>query len=262
MNPVSSLPWTTPWRFIDYAADMNWDYSLVDALWDTQIGYDKMEELVDYAKTKNVEMLVWYNSNGSWNDAPQSPIHMLDTREKRLAEFKRLKKMGIAGMKIDFFGGDGSSMINYYIDLLEDAAQFDFLINFHGCTLPRGWQRTYPNLMTMEAIKGLEFIRTSVRHPAAAWRFCSLFRVNKAFDTQGLRSRIKFAFSSRSTPFWMESVFREVRISIKSDRPADVAAGRIVVLGNFSAHKDSAAIQMVERVGSRSKVPSPVQSRP
>ncbi len=83
---------------------------------------------------------------------------MLDSHEKRVKEFKRLKQAGVAGLKIDFFGGDGSSMIDYCIDVLEDAKPFGFLINFHGCTLPRGWQRTYPNLMTMESIKGLEFI--------------------------------------------------------------------------------------------------------
>ncbi|MBN2162220.1 MAG: glycoside hydrolase family 97 catalytic domain-containing protein [Pontiellaceae bacterium] len=144
-------------KFVDYAAEMKWRYCLVDALWDTQIGYEKMEDLVDYARKKKVEILVWYNSNGNWNDAPQSPNHMLDTHEKRIEEFARLKKMGVAGLKIDFFGGDGSSMIDYYIDLLEDAQPFGFLMNFHGCTLPRGWERTYPNLMTMEAVKGLEY---------------------------------------------------------------------------------------------------------
>lgn len=145
-------------RFIDYAAEMQWRYCLIDALWDRQIGYDKMKELVDYAQGKGVDVLVWYNSNGTWNDAHQTPRHMLLTREKRLSEFKRLKEMGVAGLKIDFFAGDGSSVINYYIDILEDAQPFGFLINFHGCTLPRGWQRTYPNLMTMESVRGLEFI--------------------------------------------------------------------------------------------------------
>lgn len=145
-------------RFVDYAAEMKWRYCLIDAAWDTQIGYEKMKELIDYARTKNVAILLWYNSNGEWNDAPQTPRHHLLTRESRVAEFEKLKAMGIAGLKIDFFGGDGQSMIGYYHDILQDAAPYGFMINFHGATLPRGWQRTYPNLMTMEAIKGLEFI--------------------------------------------------------------------------------------------------------
>jgi len=144
--------------FVDYATDMKWRYCLIDAEWDRQIGYEKMKELADYARSKNVALLLWYNSNGDWNDAPQTPRHRLLTHESRVEEFTRLKAMGIAGLKIDFFGGDGQSMIAYYHDILEDALPFGFMINFHGTTLPRGWQRTYPNLMTMEAIKGLEFI--------------------------------------------------------------------------------------------------------
>ncbi len=145
-------------RFIDYAADMGWRYTLIDALWDQQIGHDKVRELADYARTKNVKILVWENSAGSWNTTPQTPRNLLLTRESRRQEFARLKAMGVAGLKIDFFGGDGQSMINYYQDILDDAAQFGFVMNFHGATLPRGWSRTYPHLMTMEAIRGLEFV--------------------------------------------------------------------------------------------------------
>jgi hypothetical protein len=80
------------------------------------------------------------------------------THESRVAEFDRLKAIGVAGLKVDFFGGDGQSMIGYYHDILTDAAPYGFAMNFHGATLPRGWQRTYPHLMTMEAIRGLEFV--------------------------------------------------------------------------------------------------------
>jgi alpha-glucosidase len=145
-------------RFIDYAAEMNWRYCLIDALWDKQIGYDKTKELIDYARGKGVGILLWYNSAGDWNSAPQTPRDLMVTRESRVREFERLKGMGVAGLKIDFFGGDGQSVIGYYHDILEDAAPYGFLMNFHGATLPRGWQRTYPHLMTMEAIKGLEFV--------------------------------------------------------------------------------------------------------
>jgi alpha-glucosidase len=144
-------------RFIDYAAEMNWRYCLIDALWDKQIGYDKTKELIDYARGKGVAILLWYNSAGDWNSAPQTPRDLMHTRESRVREFERLKAMGIAGLKIDFFGGDGQSMIGYYHDILEDAAPYGFLINFHGATLPRGWHRTYPHLMTMEAVRGLEY---------------------------------------------------------------------------------------------------------
>jgi len=145
-------------RFIDYAAAMRWRYCLVDALWDTQIGYEKVKELVDYANTKNVKILLWYNSAGDWNSTPQTPRNLMLTRESRTREFDRLKAMGVAGLKIDFFGGDGQSFINYYHDILEDAAKYNFVVNFHGATLPRGLQRTFPHLMTMEAIRGFEFV--------------------------------------------------------------------------------------------------------
>jgi hypothetical protein len=145
-------------EFIDYAAEMGWGYCLIDALWDKQIGYEKVKELVAYARRKGVRILLWYNSAGDWNSAPQTPRNLMLTHESRTREFARLKAMGVAGLKIDFFGGDGQSMIGYYHDILEDAAPYGFLLNFHGATLPRGWQRTYPHLMSMEAIKGLEYV--------------------------------------------------------------------------------------------------------
>lgn len=151
-------------RFIDYAAEMRWSYCLIDALWDKQIGYDKTKELIDYARGKGVGILLWYNSAGDWNSAPQTPRDLMVTHESRVKEFERLKSMGVAGLKIDFFGGDGQSIINYYHDILEDAAPYGFLMNFHGATLPRGWQRTYPHLMTMEAIKGLEYATFEQKH--------------------------------------------------------------------------------------------------
>ena len=151
-------------RFIDYAADMRWQYCLIDGYWDTQIGYEKIKELADYARGKGVGILLWYNSAGDWNSAPQTPRNLMLTHESRIREFKRLKTMGIAGLKIDFFGGDGQSMIAYYLDILEDAAPYGLLINFHGATLPRGWHRTYPHLMTMEAIRGLEYVTFEQRN--------------------------------------------------------------------------------------------------
>jgi alpha-glucosidase len=145
-------------KYIDYAADMNWQYCLIDANWDETIGYDSVKLLADYAKQKNVGLLLWYNSSGDWNTVKFTPKDKLLTHESREQEFSRLQKMGIKGIKIDFFGGDGQSMIAYYHDILEDAAKYQLLVNFHGATLPRGWQRTYPNLMTVEAIYGYEMI--------------------------------------------------------------------------------------------------------
>ena len=145
-------------KFIDYAADMNWQYCLIDAVWDKTIGYDSIQLLVDYAKQKKVGILLWYNSAGSWNTVKMTPKDKLLTHESRVKEFSRLQQMGVKGIKVDFFAGDGQSMINYYQDILEDAATYELLVNFHGATLPRGLQRTYPNFMTAEAVQGYEMI--------------------------------------------------------------------------------------------------------
>lgn len=145
-------------RFIDYASEMDWTYTLIDADWDRKIGYERMAKLIDYARERNVKILLWYNSAGDWNTTPYTPKSKLLTAEDRNKEFTKLKKMGAAGLKIDFFGGEGQSMIQYYHDIMKDAAKHELVLNFHGATLPRGWHRTYPNLLTVEAIKGYEFI--------------------------------------------------------------------------------------------------------
>jgi alpha-glucosidase len=145
-------------RFIDFAASMKWRYCLIDALWDTQIGYEKIKQLADYAMTKNVKILLWYNSAGDWNTAPQTPRDKLLTQVSRHAEFQKLKDMNVGGIKADFFGGDGQSMMKYYIEILKDAAKYNLAVNFHGATFPRGWYRTYPNLVSMEAIRGEEYV--------------------------------------------------------------------------------------------------------
>jgi len=147
--------------FIDYAAQMHWPYVLIDALWDSQIGKTRMAQLAQYAASKGVGLILWYNSSGDWNTTPQTPKHILIDRNRRLTEFAWLQRIGIKGLKVDFFAGDGQSMLAYYRQLAEDAAQFNLMLNYHGATLPRGLQRTYPNIMTMEAVKGFEFITFS-----------------------------------------------------------------------------------------------------
>lgn len=154
----NSVNYETTLDFIDYAADMNWKYCLIDADWDTRIGVEKVKELVKYGEEKGVGILLWYNSAGEWNTTPYTPKSALLTHEQRKKEFSMLQEMGVKGIKVDFFGGDGQSMIAYYHGIMRDAADYGLLLNFHGATLPRGWHRTYPHLMTVEAIKGFEFI--------------------------------------------------------------------------------------------------------
>lgn len=144
-------------QFVDYAAQMKWGYCLFDADWDRKLGYEKVQELINYAKTKGVSVLLWYNSSGEWNSTKYSPKGALLKADARRAEFARIHKMGVAGIKVDFWPGDGQSAIQYYYDILKDAADQQLTVNFHGTTVPRGWSRTFPNLVSMEAVRGFEF---------------------------------------------------------------------------------------------------------
>ena len=143
-------------RYIDFAADMGYQSVLIDAFWDRQIGYDKIAELAAYGKTKGVGLFLWYNSNGTWNDAPQTPIGKMDKSRERRAEMAWMKRAGIRGIKVDFFGGDKQPMVQLYEDILSDANDFGILVIFHGCTLPRGWERMYPNYVASEAVLASE----------------------------------------------------------------------------------------------------------
>ena len=143
-------------QYIDFSAAMGWETILVDALWDTQIGRENMEKLAAYAKEKGVRLFVWYNSNGYWNDAPQGPRNIMNRSVTRRAEMAWLQKLGVKGIKVDFFGSDKQVMLQLYEDILVDANDFGLQCVFHGCTLPRGWERMYPNFASAEAVVASE----------------------------------------------------------------------------------------------------------
>ena len=143
-------------RYIDFSAAMGYQSVLIDAFWDRQIGYDRIAELARYGKAKGVGLFLWYNSNGSWNDAPQTPIGKMNNARIRRAEMKWMHDNGIRGIKVDFFGGDKQPMMQLYEDILADANDFGLLVIFHGCSLPRGWERMYPNYAASEAVLASE----------------------------------------------------------------------------------------------------------
>ena len=143
-------------RYIDFSAAMGWRSVLIDAFWDKQIGYEKMAELARYGREKGVGIFLWYNSNGAWNDAPQTPIGKMDKSSIRRKEMAWLQQNGILGIKVDFFGGDKQQMMQLYEDILTDANEFGIQCIFHGCTLPRGWERMYPNYVASEAVLASE----------------------------------------------------------------------------------------------------------
>jgi len=141
--------------FVDFAAEMGWEYFLVDANWNRMLN-GSMEKLAAYAATKEVDLLLWYNSGGVHNVVTEEPRGLMWDKELRRAEFKRISKLGIKGVKVDFFQSDKQEIINQYLGILEDAADFRLLVNFHGCTMPKGWRRTWPNLVSMESVRGEE----------------------------------------------------------------------------------------------------------
>jgi alpha-glucosidase len=143
--------------FADLAAEMNWPYTLLDWEWDSMSNGGKLEDALKYIHSIGVKPLMWYNSGGPHTYVSSTPRDRMLTHANRVEEFTKLKKLGVAGVKVDFFESEKQDMIKYYLDILEDAAQFQMMVYFHGCIVPRGWSRTYPNLMTYEAVRGAEW---------------------------------------------------------------------------------------------------------
>ncbi len=145
-------------KYIDLAAAMKFEYILIDAWWDKNIGYERMKELIDYADSKGVGVFLWYNSNGASNDAFMTPLNKMNTSIARKKEMKWLKEAGVKGLKVDFFGGDKQETMRLYEDILSDANEYGLMIVFHGATLPRGWERMYPNFVGSEAVLASEML--------------------------------------------------------------------------------------------------------
>ncbi|MCD7711038.1 MAG: glycoside hydrolase family 97 protein, partial [Porphyromonadaceae bacterium] len=143
-------------RYIDLAAIMGYEYVLIDNLWDRNIGKERMEDLIRYAHDKGVDVLLWYSSSGYWNDIVQGPINRMDNSIVRKQEMEWLQQQGVKGIKVDFFGGDKQETMRLYEEILSDADDHGLMVIFHGCTLPRGWERMYPNYMGSEAVLASE----------------------------------------------------------------------------------------------------------
>ena len=143
-------------RYIDLAAAMGYEYALIDNWWDTNIGYERMEQLIRYARSKKVDMFLWYSSSGYWNDIEQGPTNLMDNPIARKREMKWLQSQGVKGIKVDFFGGDKQETMRLYEAILSDADDHGLMVIFHGCTLPRGWERMYPNYVGSEAVLASE----------------------------------------------------------------------------------------------------------
>lgn len=142
--------------FIDLAAELNLPYSLIDANWNQMGNGGNIDDLITYANSKNVKLWLWYNSGGPSNDYSEQPRDLIHIQAVRRQEFARIQALGIKGVKIDYFQSDKQELMKLYIDILKDAADYELMVNFHGNVIPKGWSRTYPNLVAMEAVKGSE----------------------------------------------------------------------------------------------------------
>lgn len=143
-------------RYVDLAAAMEYEYVLIDNWWDNNIGRDRMEQFIKYARSKGVEVFLWYSSSGYWNDIEQSPVNRMDNSIARKQEMRWLQSQGVKGIKVDFFGGDKQETLRLYEEILSDADDHGLMVIFHGCTLPRGWERMYPNYVGSEAVLASE----------------------------------------------------------------------------------------------------------
>ena len=159
-----SMCWDDQIQFINLAANMGYEFCLVDALWDTNLGREKFAKLSEYAQALGVNLLLWYNSNGYENDAPQGPRGCMNNAIARDKEMAWLKSVGVKGIKVDFFGGDKQETMQLYEDILYDANRYGIQCIFHGCTLPRGWERMYPNYISSEAVLASENVFFSEHH--------------------------------------------------------------------------------------------------
>ena len=143
-------------RFIDLAHELGYDNVLIDCYWDTNIGEERMKELIGYARSKGVKPILWFSSSGSWNDIEQSPVNRMDRPIVRKKTMRWLRDNGVDAIKVDFFGGDKQETMRLYEDILSDAADYGIDVIFHGCTMPRGWERMYPNYVGSEAVLASE----------------------------------------------------------------------------------------------------------
>ncbi len=157
--------------YIDMAAQIGLPYVLIDWEWDLMDNGGDIDDALAYADSLGVKALLWYNSSTEWvSHGASGPFYRLNKPEDREKEYKMLEDRGVAGVKIDFFSGDTYATMDYCMDLLEDAAKHHLLVNLHGAAIPRGWQRTYPNMVTVEAVYGAEWYNNApiLTKPAAS----------------------------------------------------------------------------------------------
>lgn len=154
--------------YVNLSREMGWEYVLIDAGWQRMTDGGTMEDVVKYASEKGVGIWLWYHSGAGRGDNFPTEQRLMSDPVQRRNEMKRIHELGVKGIKVDFFDTDKQEIIKLYPAILQDAIEYKLLINFHGATLPRGFERTYPNLLTTEAIRGAEGFGQQARCDSAA----------------------------------------------------------------------------------------------
>jgi alpha-glucosidase len=209
--------------FTDLAVKMNWPYTLLDWEWDSMSNGGNLEDALNYIHSKGIKPLMWYNSGGDHTWVPSTPKDRMLTRKNRVEEFTKLKKLGVAGVKIDFFESEKQNMIQYYIDILEDAAQFEIMVYYHGCLVPRGWSRTYPNLMTYEAVRGAEWYNNGPEFTTTAPQHNTILPFTR--NVVGAMDYTPVTFTNSQFPH-LTSYGHELALSVLFESPLQHLADR------------------------------------
>lgn len=209
--------------FADLAVKMNWPYTLLDWEWDNMSNGGNLEDALKYIHSKGVKPLMWYNSGGDHTWVPSTPKDRMLNHKNRVEEFTKLKKLGVAGVKIDFFESEKQDMIKYYIDILEDAAQFEMMVYFHGCLVPRGWSRTYPNLMTYEGVRGAEWYNNGPEFTTSAPEHNTILPFTR--NVVGAMDYTPVTFTNSQFPH-LTSYGHELALSVLFESPLQHLADR------------------------------------
>jgi alpha-glucosidase len=130
-------------HFTDGAAALGFEHNILEGFW-SRWPVEQLKELVDYSTKKGVGIWLWKHSKSLRNPASRDSF------------FKLASSVGVAGAKIDFLDHEAKEVIDLYEDILTEAAQHKMLIDFHGANKPTGLIRTFPNELTVEAVKGME----------------------------------------------------------------------------------------------------------
>ena len=183
----SPIEYHTQKDYIDFAAQNGWTSVCLDfgwALWDDSEA--KVKELCDYAAERGINIYLWYGVNNKGHSGykdskgnPAYPYYSLLDEATIVREFERIAGLGVKGVKVDYYESDTQETMKQMQMCAETAAKNHIMVLFHGCTLPRGESRTYPNIVSYEAVNGTEYYKW-FDHPTLENRVSYTFTRNVA----------------------------------------------------------------------------------